>query len=212
ARAATGILQPVAEVAAAAAVHGVPLHCDVAPVAGRQPLDLIGLGVASATVAAPMIGGPRGAGALLRRSDLELEPLWWGGSQEEGVRPGTQATLLARGLAAAATSAREQLPRGAAIDELRNALQQQLLAIEGAGVVGADAPRLTGTLAVGFAGLPTARLVARLSAAGLMVGSGAASVIRISLGWDANASEVTQGVALVRSVVAELRLSAACAS
>jgi cysteine desulfurase len=65
---------------------------------GKIPLDLSALDVDSASFSAHKIGGPRGAGLLYCRKDLE--PLYAGGGQERGMRPGTEnlsgALALAR--------------------------------------------------------------------------------------------------------------------
>ena len=60
----TGVLQPVAELAALANNAGVPMHTDAVQVVGKQPVHFRSLGVAAMSVAAHKFQGPAGIGAL----------------------------------------------------------------------------------------------------------------------------------------------------
>ena len=97
----TGVLQPVAELAALCNQAGVPLHTDAAQVVGKLPVNFGRLGVAAMSVAAHKFGGPLGIGALVLRDGLPIEPLMFGGHQQSGLRPGTESAALAVGMATA---------------------------------------------------------------------------------------------------------------
>ncbi|MDR2028645.1 MAG: aminotransferase class V-fold PLP-dependent enzyme [Treponema sp.] len=75
----------------------VHVHCDLVQAAGKIPLDLAALDPDSASISAHKLGGPRGIGLLYCRKDLE--PLYRGGGQEGGRRPGTENTAGALALA-----------------------------------------------------------------------------------------------------------------
>jgi cysteine desulfurase len=75
----------------------VHVHSDMVQGIGKIPLDLTALDLDSASVSAHKIGGPRGIGLLYCRKDLE--PLYSGGGQEGGKRPGTENTYGAQSLA-----------------------------------------------------------------------------------------------------------------
>ncbi len=68
----TGVLQPVAELAAMCNHAGVPLHSDAVAVAGKLPIDFRRLGLAAMSVAAHKFRGPPGIAALLLRHDVAL--------------------------------------------------------------------------------------------------------------------------------------------
>ena len=68
----------------------VHVHCDMVQAMGKIPLDLTALDVDSASLSAHKLGGPRGIGLLYCRKDLD--PLYSGGGQEGGKRPGTENT------------------------------------------------------------------------------------------------------------------------
>lgn len=66
---------------------------------GRVDLTRGGWGASVLVFAGELCGGPPGIGALVRPRGAPLTPLWGGGGQEHGVRPGTQPVALAAGWA-----------------------------------------------------------------------------------------------------------------
>lgn len=96
----TGALQPVRAVTTQLP-DNVLCHCDAAAAAGKIPVSFHALQVATLTISAHKFHGPKGIGALLVRRHAKLQPLLWGGHQQQGRRPGTEAVPLAVGLATA---------------------------------------------------------------------------------------------------------------
>jgi len=76
---------------------GLPVHfhCDLVQAIGKTPLEIGDMD--SASFSGHKLGGPRGIGLLYLKKPLE--PLYTGGGQESGVRPGTENTLGALALA-----------------------------------------------------------------------------------------------------------------
>src|SRR5207245_8938111 len=96
----TGAIQPVQKMAAALEGRAA-FHCDAAQAVGRVPVHFHDLGVTTLAVSAHKFHGPKGVGALLVRRQVKLAPQLWGGHQQQGRRPGTEAVALAIGLTAA---------------------------------------------------------------------------------------------------------------
>ncbi len=96
----TGAIQPVAELARKLD-RRIPFHCDAAAAVGKMPVSFRELGVTSLTVSAHKIHGPIGVGALVVRKSAKLQPLQFGGHQQQGKRPGTESPALAVGFATA---------------------------------------------------------------------------------------------------------------
>ena len=70
------------------------VHCDAVQAAGKLPLYAERWCVDSMTVSAHKIHGPKGVGALYLRRGARLVPRTYGGKQEGGIRPGTEAAPL----------------------------------------------------------------------------------------------------------------------
>ncbi|MDE0903485.1 MAG: cysteine desulfurase family protein [Planctomycetota bacterium] len=79
----------------------VHVHCDGVQALGKIDLDLEELGVDSLALSGHKVHGPKGMGALALGKNSQTKPLLFGGSQEEGLRPGTEnvPSIAAFGLA-----------------------------------------------------------------------------------------------------------------
>jgi cysteine desulfurase len=174
----TGVVQPVA--AAAAMVHaaGGLLHVDAVQTAGRIPCDIKALGADLLTVSGHKLGGPKGVGALVRRSDAVSwpQPLIKGGGQERGTRAGTENVAAIAGFGAAATAAAQDLAaEGRRLAALRDRLEAGLTAQFPQTIFfGASAERLPNTTLFALPGVKAETAVIGLDLAGVAVSSGAA--------------------------------------
>jgi len=177
-----GTVQPVAEIVAAAARYGVPVHLDAIAAYGSVPIDFHASGAAALSVSAHKIAGPVGVGALLLARSATVEPLLHGGNQQR-ARSGTQDAAAAAAFGVAAELATTDLAEHAArLTELRDRLVRgiQRPASEG-GVPGAvlrgdpdPAGRLPGNAHFTFAGCEGDSLLFLLDAAGFSVSTGSA--------------------------------------
>ncbi|RUL89371.1 cysteine desulfurase family protein [Tautonia sociabilis] len=176
----TGVIQDVGRLADRAGRLGVPVHTDAVQAVGRIPVDFKRLGVASLAASAHKFHGPVGVGVLLVRPGIEPEPLLFGGGQQKGRRPGTQAVALAVGLAAALERwdrEREERTRRWAV--LRDRLERALvdgLGREAVVRTGPDDPsaRLPQTVHVGFPGVDPDGLLMQLDLLGVAASFGSA--------------------------------------
>jgi cysteine desulfurase len=102
----TGVIQPIATLAAIAHAAGALFHTDAVQVVGRLPLDLSPKGelkdVDLLTLSGHKIYAPKGIGALFVRRSVRLAPMLHGGSHERQRRAGTEnvAGIVALGKAA----------------------------------------------------------------------------------------------------------------
>ena len=172
----TGVLQPVAELAAICAQRGVPLHTDAAQVVGKLPVDFRALGAATMTVAAHKFHGPLGVGVLVVRHGTQLQPQLHGGFQQGGMRPGTESVALAVGMCRALELWHDERDeRTARMRELRDRFERTILAgWPGAQVIGATAARLPHTSHIALVGLDRQSLFMALDQAGVACSTGSA--------------------------------------
>jgi cysteine desulfurase len=145
--------------------------------AGKRPVHFHDLGVTTLSLSAHKFHGPPGAGALLVRRGARLRPRTWGGHQQRGRRPGTEAVALAVGLAVALAQAQQEgEARRAHVLGLRGRLLGQLqahaapLVVNGPG----EGEGLPHTLNVSFPGLKADALLMSLDLAGVACATGSA--------------------------------------
>jgi cysteine desulfurase len=231
----TGTVQPIAELAAVCAEHGVPLHSDAVQAAGKLAVDYPGSGVAALSLSGHKLGGPQGVGALIRDPDtLALDPLLHGGGHERDRRAGTENVAGIAGFGCAARLAREGRVEAAEhTRRLRDRLEARVRAgIAGAQVVSAGAERLPNTSCLLLPGVEAETLLMTLDLEGIACSSGSAcasgglkpsaallamgyteaqarTALRISLGAASTAEEVDRFAEALPAVVDRLRQRAA---
>ena len=176
-----GTVQPIAAIAEAAHAHGVRMHTDAVQAAASLPLSFgddgwPGTAVDAITVASHKFGGPHGAGALLVRRHLLLEPVLHGGGQERGARSGTENLLAIAGFAAAVEATTANVgTRALALMRSRDALVRRVASeIPRARLTGHSEERLPGHASFVFEGVSGESLLVALDAAGFQTSSGSA--------------------------------------
>ena len=230
----TGVLQPVAEIAAGAKSRGALVHTDAVQAAGRVAIDMRALGVDYLTLSAHKLGGPKGIGALVIDERESLPPLVMGGGQERRRRAGTENVAAIAGFGAAAMAARRDLAQMQRVGALRDALEARVKAVSpSVVVVGGATRRLPNTTGIALPGASAETLVIALDLAGIAVSAGAAcssgkvgashvlsamglepslarAAIRVSLGWSTSEDDIEAFIA-VWSKVALSRTARAAA-
>jgi cysteine desulfurase len=170
----TGVVQPVAEVAAIVHAANGLLHVDAVQAPGRMVCDMGALGADLLTLSSHKIGGPQGAGALVRRGDIHIgAPLIKGGGQERGLRAGTENAAAIAGFGAAALAA--TLTDASRMAALRDRLEAGLKkATPDVVIFGAAAPRLPNTTLFAVPGMKAETAIIALDLNGIAVSSGSA--------------------------------------
>lgn len=171
----TGVIQDIARVTERLSPLRALLHVDAVQTAGKLALDFHAVGADLLTISAHKIGGPKGIGALLRSAQVDLRPLLHGGSQERGLRGGTENLPAIVGFGKAAELALDELAsRTAQSRTLRDRLEAGLLARGDAFIFAQDAPRLANTVQFAIRGFHGEALLMRLDRLGFAVSSGSA--------------------------------------
>jgi cysteine desulfurase len=226
----TGVLQPVAEIAARCAAAGVAFHSDAVQALGKVRVRVDEVAADLLAFSAHKLGGPKGIGALYVRRGTALVPLIHGGGQQRGIRPGTEDVAGAVGFAVAAELAeREREAFAARTGAMRERLEAGLRAHEPELVVnGGGAERLPNVCNVSVPGADAEMLLIGLDRAGIAVSSGSACTsgavepshvlvamglppalagpaVRFSLGRETTEAEVERAVEAFGQVVARVR-------
>ncbi len=226
----TGVLQPVESLARTCAAKSIPFHTDAIQAVGKIPVNFRELGITAMSVAPHKFHGPLGIGGLLLQHDAKLQPLFQGGFQQGGLRPGTESAALAVGFYTALVMADMELAeRQMRMTALRENLESQLLAgAANAIIIGASSPRLPTTTCIAFPGINRQALVMALDMAGVACSTGSAcasgssepsatlvamglpqdqieGAIRLSLNALTTAAEVSEGAQRILKCVNHLR-------
>lgn len=229
----TGVVFPVAELAAKAKVAGALFHTDAVQGAGKVPLNVKSTAIDMLSISGHKLHAPKGIGALYVRRGVRFAPQMIGGRQERGRRGGTENTPGIAALGKAAELAMQRLAGEAEhVGRLRDRLQAGLVAkIPGCLVVGGESERVPNTLNVAFCGVEGEDVILLLDRAGLAASLGSACAagsfepshvlramqvpeaalrggVRLSLSRENTEEEVDRALEIVPEVVARLRAMA----
>jgi cysteine desulfurase len=158
---------------------GVFVHVDATQGAGLLPLVFRDLPAATLSLAPHKFGGPRGIGGLVIRSGVALEPVQ-AGTQEQGLRGGTESVPLAVGFARALELAAADREHAAVrVAGLRDRLETRLIDVaQRAGiearVIAAHATRCPHIATIAFPGLDRQALAMAADLAGVCLATGTA--------------------------------------
>lgn len=103
------------------------VHCDAVQAYGKLPLKVGKTQVDLMSVSGHKIHAPKGVGALYLKKGVRIQPLLYGGSQQRGLRPGTENLPLACGMGLAAQTMGEGLTEAYAKTEALHAHLTQAL-------------------------------------------------------------------------------------
>jgi cysteine desulfurase len=176
-----GTVQPVDEVVALAATHGIPVHTDAVQAVGALPVDFATCGVDALTLTGHKVGGPYGVGALLVGREVEVTALVHGGGQERDIRSGTIDTPAIAGFATAVELAvKHQADHASRVAALRDDLVRRVVEVvpdahlHGGTMAPVGVHRLPGNAHLGFPGCEGDSLLMLLDARGIECSTGSA--------------------------------------
>jgi cysteine desulfurase len=189
-----GTIQEVAEIGAICREHEVIFHTDCVQSFGKLPLNFRDLNADLASLSSHKIYGPKGVGALLVRRGVRISPRFIGGSQERGLRTGTENVpgIVGFGKAAEISGSmfETEIER---IKTLRDRLEKEVLdCIPDVVINGSREHRSPGILNISFSGCEGEALMMALDMKGICVSTGSAcsagaigaSHVLIALGMD----------------------------
>ncbi len=171
----TGVIQAIAHYAEQLKAHNILVHTDAVQALGKIPVQFDDLNVDLMTLSSHKIYGAKGCGALVVGSGVVINPLIYGGGQEQNRRSGTEnvASIVAFGKAAELAS-NELTQRGKQLFSLRILLEQLLASIPNLTIFAEYAPRLPNTVLFGIEHIDGEMLVMQLDQKGIAVASGSA--------------------------------------
>jgi cysteine desulfurase len=171
-----GAVQDIEGLARRAKSRDVLFHTDAVQAFGKVPIDTATMPVDVLTISGHKIGAPKGIGAMFIRRGTPLQPLFFGGSQDRGRRPGTENVAFAVGLAVAAEcTIAEHGAECARLEGLRDRLEAAIVAkVPDIVVHGRGGRRAPHILSVSAAGTDSESLLMALDLAGIAASGGSA--------------------------------------
>jgi len=170
----TGVVQPIEEIASLIREHECYLMCDMVQIPGKLLCNKFSVHADVITLSAHKFGGPKGIGALINKSDLNIKALYGGGGQERSIRSGTENVSGIVGFGAVAHEVSENPPDNV-LDELRDRFEQAIQDVCADAVIfGRDARRLPNTTCVAVPGRTSEQQLIKLDLAGFSVSAGSA--------------------------------------
>ena len=225
-----GTIQPIKEIGRIAQESGIAFHSDGVQAAGKVDVDVKALGADLYSISGHKLYSPKGMGALYVRKGIKLQPIFYGGRHERGMRAGTENVAGAVGLGSAAQwivehRAAECHRQGELRDQLERAILRRIPDTQ---VNAGNSPRTPNTSNMRFDGIDSDALLIALDLRGFAVSSGSAcssgstepshvllaiglsklearSSIRFSLGRGNDAQQVEALVGALEESVAHLR-------
>ncbi|CAN1723637.1 cysteine desulfurase IscS [Hyphomicrobium sp. 1Nfss2.1] len=226
----TGVVFPVAELAAKAKAAGALFHTDAVQAAGKIPLNVKSTSIDMLSISGHKLHAPKGIGALYVRRGVRIAPQVIGGRQERGRRGGTENVPAIAALGKAAELALQHLEYEAtSVRALRDRFQDAITSsIPGCLIVGSESERVPNTLNVAFTGVVGEDVVLLLDRAGIAASLGSACAagsfepshvlramqvpesalhggVRFSLSRETTAEEIDRAIDIIPGVIAKLR-------
>ncbi|MEJ7849083.1 MAG: aminotransferase class V-fold PLP-dependent enzyme [Pyrinomonadaceae bacterium] len=173
----TGILFPVAEIAEIVKESSNALfHVDGVNAAGKISIDLRNTQIDLFSISGHKFHAPKGIGALHIREAVNFPPLFTGGGQENGKRPGTEAVHQIAAIGTAAEFVMDLTPMEQ-VRSLRDKLEYEILhKIPNSRLNGTSDPskRLPNTSNISFENTNGEAILAKLNDHGICVSTGSA--------------------------------------
>lgn len=170
-----GTIQPIKELCEAAHGHGALFHTDAVQSMGHIPIDVEALGVDMLSASSHKFNGPKGIGFLYIRKGTPLHVYMDGGSQEWGMRAGTENVAAIVGMATALWNNCQNLKVN---QKHLKALEQIILTkLNASGIDylrNGTAPQVPGNMSLSFKGKEGEMLLHRLDLKGIEVSTGSA--------------------------------------
>lgn len=225
-----GTLQPVETIGQLCKERAVWFHVDAVQTFGLLPVKVDTLKCDLLSLSSHKVYGPKGVGALYIRAGTPLQPLLVGGGQEHDRRAGTEHVAGIVGFAEAVRIAEElRESEHLRLTQQRNTFIQKVMdTIPDTYLTGHPTERLPNNVHFRFVGVPSDSLLIALDRVGIGASSGAAcsagslepSHVLMALGWDETAAQegvrfslgrhttdedIDYTVAMLESIVAQIR-------
>ena len=222
-----GTIQHIKEIGEVVHRYNGVFHTDAVQAFPEIKIDVNKHGIDMMSVSGHKFGCPKGIGFLYKRSGVSIESLIHGGSQEFGLRAGTENIPYIAGLNRAIEALSEYDVQK--VKEMRDYMIENLLRIGDCVINGSMTDRLANNISISFKGIDAEALLLLLDTKGICISSGSAcnshinepsyvlkaigvdedyiyGTIRISLSENITYTEIDTAVEEIKNYINALRL------
>lgn len=159
-----GNIYHIKEVCEIAQRYDIPVLCDATQGTGKVDIDFNGWGVTYLAMSAHKMYGPKGIGALVIKKGAKLQPMIFGGGQQDGLRAGTLNVSGIAGLGECCKIAKlEMAEDNKRIKNLRDLLVTNLTeAFPEAVLNGNENSKLAGNISIAFPSLKNGEIISKV--------------------------------------------------
>ncbi len=171
----TGVIFPVEEIGEFLHEKGVAFHIDAVQAAGKIPIDVKKINCDLLSVSGHKFHAPKGVGALYVRRGTRMRPVFIGGHQEKGRRPGTHNVPGIVAIGKAAELAMHHAGDTEGMRKLRDKLENGILSqFKNCALNGNKKNRVPNTSNVGFEFIEGEAILLYMDSKGIAASSGSA--------------------------------------
>ena len=170
-----GTIEPIKEIAEMSHAHGAFFHTDAVQAIGHIPIDVKKVEIDALSASSHKFNGPRGIGFLYICDHSKLRPFIEGGTQESGLRAGTENVIGAVGMATALKNNCDNIEKNAI--HLKNLESIMLKGLSDEGIdfiINGSDHRLPGLLSLSFKNCNGEMLLHRMDLMGICISTGSA--------------------------------------
>lgn len=205
-----GTIEPIGELAKICKSKKILFHTDAVQAVGKIAIDVKELGIDLLSISSHKINGPKGVGALYVKHGVSLDPLIFGGGQENGLRSGTENVANIVGFGKACDIAKTNLSENIIYmkklrDSLINRVTQEISSVT---LNGHPEKRLPNNVHFTFLGISGEDLIIKLDENNIAASTGSACSVRTQ-----KASHVLQAMGFSHEqITGSLRLTVGVAN
>ncbi|MBE2281545.1 MAG: cysteine desulfurase [Ignavibacteriaceae bacterium] len=177
-----GVIQPIKEISEIAHYNDIVFFCDATQAVGKIDVDVEKLGIDLMAFSGHKFYGPKGVGGLfikkLKKNNLKIEPILYGGGHEHNLRSGTLNAPGIVGLGVACEIAKNEMHVDAnRISKLRDNLEEMLLKYPKSFVNGSTQNRIYNVTNICFPDVDANLLISKLENIAISNGSACTAAI-----------------------------------
>lgn len=159
-----GNIYPLKQIGEICEKYNVPFLCDATQATGKTPIDFKDFKITFLAMSAHKMYGPKGIGALIIKKGKRLKPMFCGGGQQFGIRPGTLNVSGIVGLGEACKVSRlgmqDEIDK---ISKKRNLLVDKLLKDFPEAFINGDIEsKLSGNISITFPNISNGEIISKV--------------------------------------------------